>query len=120
MLERLRQVKDKGLSAALRLALNEKLGRYGKITALRLDTGAHQLHVDVLLDGEPRETTLTVEQYDLLRGEDNQGLVIILGQIAASRPWLERMINDAADSLLDNRKLPVEHPALAKVLSMVL
>jgi hypothetical protein len=46
--------------------------------------------------------------------------VIILGQIAASRPWLERMINDAADSLLDNRKLPVEHPALAKVLSMVL
>lgn len=111
-------MKDKGLSAALRLALNEKFSRYGKISALRLDTGAHELHVDVLLDGEAHETTLTVEQYDLLREGD--GLVIILGNVAASRPWLEHIINDAADSLLENRKLPVEHPALAKVLSMVL
>lgn len=118
MLEKLRQIKDKGLSAALRLALNEKFARYGRISTLQLDTGAHQLRVDVLLDGESKETTLVVEQYDLLRDGDNA--VIILGNVTASRPWLQHAINDAADSLLDKRKLRVEHPAIAKVLSAIL
>lgn len=118
MLEKLRQLKDKGLSTALRLALNEKFSRYGKITALQLDTSAHHLHVDVLLEGEIKKTTLVVEEYELLR--DGDAAVIRLGKITASRVWLEHVINDTADQMLEDRKLRVEHPAIAKVLSAVL
>lgn len=118
MLEKLRHIKDMGLSAALRLALNEKFSRYGRITALRLDTGSHRLGLDVLLEGESEQTALGVEQYELLR--DGDVAVIRLGRISSSRPWLERIANDAADRLLQDRKLPVEHPAIAKVLSAIL
>ncbi|MGE4291072.1 MAG: hypothetical protein AB7E32_02570 [Desulfovibrio sp.] len=118
MLEKLRQIKDRGLSAALRLALNEKFSRYGKISNLRLDTSAHRLLVDVHLEGEIQETTLAVEEYELLR--DGDAAVIRLGNITASRAWLERVMNDAADRMLQDRKLRVEHPAIAKVLSAVL
>ncbi|MEF2144666.1 MAG: hypothetical protein V3573_04405 [Desulfovibrionaceae bacterium] len=118
MLQTLRQLKDRGLSAALRLALNEKFSRYGKITALRLDTGEHQLHVDVLLEGETDLTVLCVEKYGLQRDED--ALLLELGHVTVSRPWLERVLNDAADRMLTDRKLRIEHPAVAKVLSAVL
>jgi hypothetical protein len=111
--ESLHALKDLGLSAAARAALNEQCRAYGTVTDLTVDTRSKTLRVALLLLGEAEAVELTLERYEVLRVE--HGALLRLGPVRCPRPWVERLANDLADKLLDDRCWPLDHPALARL-----
>jgi hypothetical protein len=78
--------KDRALETAARVYLNGKISRFGRVEALRLDTGARKASITVQLAGEANPITVEVEEYEVRRGPE--GSWLRLKRLRASRPWL--------------------------------
>lgn len=118
MIDSLCALKDKGLAAALKAALNEACRSYGTVTDIAVDTRAKTLRLTLDLVGEREPVELFLERYEVL--ETREGALLRFGTLRCSRLWVERLGNDLAEKLLDNRCWPLEHPALARAAKKLL
>lgn len=82
----LSQGKDRALETAARAYLEGKISRFGRVEALRLDTGTRKASITVQLTGEADPVTVEVEEYEVRRGPE--GSWLRLKRLRASRPWL--------------------------------
>jgi len=98
---------------AVRLLLNQRWGRFGTMTQLRIDRENKVIEGEVLLQGETAPIRFRLGQYDFQSGA--AGGIFRAGQVEISRAWM----NQLALELLQNKPVPV--PAgIAKWLNMVL
>jgi hypothetical protein len=84
--------KDAMTGAAARKFVNDRIGRYGSVTNLRLDSKARSLEVTCDLEGEVSPVTIRIGRYEI---EDSGGKKFIRAMsCSCSRPWLERALED--------------------------
>lgn len=84
--------KDAITSRSAQAFINQRIGRYGEVRSLRLDSKNKSGEVVCLLHGEPEPITLRLEGYELRRSGGET--FIRLGRFTCSRPWLENLLND--------------------------
>lgn len=97
----LHTLKDTGLSAAARIALDLTLKPYGRVLSLRLDTNAKTLLFSVLLHGETEPLDVTVADYGIVTKDERDYLTA--QQISISREWL----NAFAAKYCTGRNIPI-------------
>jgi hypothetical protein len=84
-------LKEKALEAAARAFLNDKMGTFGTVRALSIDSRSKTIRVEVDLKGEPTPISVVVEAYELSQqGEDH---FIAIQRASASREWITGAIN---------------------------
>lgn len=116
--EALRAFKDKGLSAAFRKGLGDRLAAYGEVREVRLDSAAKTLELDLLLDGETRLVILTVTDYLVV--EEDGTCYLEFGAVTASRPWMTRLVADVVARWLPDKRVRIDPPALARIMKTLL
>lgn len=85
-------MKDGAMGLALKSYLNEKLGRYGEIIDVQIDTANSRVQLTALLKGEKDSVTAAVERYELERNGDDR--YIRLKSFSSSREWLTVLLYD--------------------------
>jgi hypothetical protein len=108
-----RAAKDAALGAAVRTAVNARLGPIGEVMALSIDTAARRARVSVMLSGEPAAVHVEVHEYVLEIGTDGPASVT-LRSVSASRQWLELALQGFAVG----RPFPLP-PAAARALRLL-
>ena len=98
-------LKDAVTSQAALTFVNNKIGRYGTVQELKIDSRRKTVTGTCLLHGEPLPITVKVESYEIETVGDKK-FIQITG-INCSRPWLHNLLTDFAK----NRR--VELPAWA-------
>jgi hypothetical protein len=84
--------KDAMTGAAARKFVNDRIGRYGNVTNLRLDSKSKSIEVTCELEGEVSPVTVRIGRYEI---EESAGKKFVRPmEIACSRPWLERALED--------------------------
>ncbi len=115
---KIKEVRDaivKGTQHALRdepirLWLNLKLERYGKMLKLEIDSKRKTISLEILPKGEDKPIQVKIGHYEVIEGETG-GLK--LGDIHTSREWMTEVIKAFAPE----PTVPVGH---AKLLQMVM
>jgi hypothetical protein len=83
--------KDAMTGAAARKFLNDRIGRYGSVKNLRLDSKAKSVEVTCELEGEVSPVTVS-GRYEI---EESSGKKFIRPlTVSCSRPWLEKALED--------------------------
>ena len=122
MLGKLIHLKDKGLAAGLKAALNERCKAYGRVTEVEIDSSAKVVRLGVELVGESEKVDVTLKGYAVVDTEGGTGIGtgIELGAVETSKPWMTALINDLADRLPGNRRLDIESETLARLIKVLL
>ncbi len=118
MLDKLKQLKDKGLAATLKATLNEKYRAYGRVLEVSIDSKAKTLKLFVELYGEDEGIEVELTNYKVFKSGDITSLQI--GPIKTSRTWMTALLNDLADLLPGKRDYEIENIALAKLIRTLL
>ena len=87
-------MKDALTSQAALAFVNTKVGRYGTVQDLKIDTRRKTVEATCLLHGEPLPITVKVESYVVETVGDKKFLAIT--GINWSRPWLHNLLTDFA------------------------
>ena len=82
--------KDKALAFAMRSVLNHRLGAFGELTELTLDTTHRSATVRCALHGEREPVDLVVRKYRIEHVKGGAWLTIV--DAVASRQWLTAML----------------------------
>jgi hypothetical protein len=72
---------------------------YGRITALKLDSGSGELDVTLELKGEIEPLRVHIQEYELLN--ESGRMYLLIHRLVTSRPWLTAL----AENLALGRKL---------------
>ena len=105
-------VKDKGVSVAVKMAINSKIKEFGEMLKFNLDSETKTIELEILLDGEKEPLHVKVNNYKLIKENDKHYLQA--NDITTSRTW----INTVASHYLSGQK--IEIPAkYAQILSLV-
>lgn len=99
-------IRDSLSSSALKSLLASRISRYGKLTDLRIRSKDRTIRLELQLEGEQTAITIEVESYRIF--DDNGTLLLTVERARASRPWLERVIED----FVVGRPFPVPSMAL--------
>ena len=59
------RMKDSALGMGLKRFVNERLGQYGEVRDVKVDTKASRITIEALLKGERDVVIATVERYEL-------------------------------------------------------
>ena len=106
------RIKDRTLSAGVKMAVNTQIKEYGKMLKLNLDSKEKSIELEVLLDGEKEPLSVKVENYTL---EEEQGKYFLkIYGVETSRAW----INTIASSYLEGKafEIPAEYAKMLKVI----
>ena len=95
-------MKDALTSQAALAFVNTKVGRYGTVQDLKIDTRRKTVEATCLLHGEPLPITVKVESYVVETVGDKKFLAIT--GINCSRPWLHNLLTDFAK----NRRVEIK------------
>lgn len=94
----------------IRRFVNNRYGRYGTMTQLRIDNANKKIDLELLLEGEKEPIAVHVANYELDAGGE-----LRLTDISVSRAWM----NLLAQELVANKPLPIP-ASMVKWLRMVL
>lgn len=94
-------IKDSLASTAARSLIASRLGRYGKLTELKIRSQERTIRAEFLLEGEEEPVVIQVERYRITR-KDGENLAVV-EDVSASRAWLENLLKD----LVVEKPLPV-------------
>lgn len=94
----------------IRLWLNLKLERYGKMLKLEIDSKRKTISLEILPKGEDKPIQVKIGRYEVIEGETG-GLK--LGDIQTSREWMTELIK----TLAPEPTVPLGH---AKLLGIVM
>lgn len=97
------RLKDKTLSQGILYAINRKIGRFGKVTTLCLDTEKKRMELELELKGERERLRIVVRDYTV--GYEEGRYLLRAGSIESSKEWLEIL---AREYLLSR---PIEIPS---------
>ena len=81
----------KGVSAAARVWVNSKFGRYGKMLNLNIDSANKTVCAEVLPIGETAPITVTA-RYEICRRDGDAGLQ--LSEISTSKEWINVLLQE--------------------------
>jgi len=84
-------LKNRAITTGLKVAINSKISRYGKVLKLELDTTAKSISMQLDLLGEQELITLTIDNYIVDIASNAQ---ITLNGIHTSRRWLDMVASD--------------------------
>jgi hypothetical protein len=90
--------------------LNSKLGRYGEMLKLEIDSKQKTISLEILPKGETTPIQVRIGNYEIIEGDEG-GLK--LGDIQTSREWMTELIKTQAPE----PTVPLGH---AKLLQMVM
>lgn len=107
-------IKDAAISAGVRKFLASKLGDFGKIDQLTIDTSSRKIVMIVALEGEATPVEIRLAGYEIQEQNGVTTVSVPAGAFTASRPWLTKLLN----SQLGGRpfKIPAEYAGYAKSL----
>jgi len=107
----IRKLKKKALSGGIVFVINSRIGKYGKILDLDLDTGRKTIELEILLKGEKDSVYVKIGNSEII-GE-TESCFLILRQISTSREWLDIL----ARSHLEGRlfRIPEKYAKMAKL-----
>jgi len=88
----LNPAKDYLLAGAVKLWFNQTQNRYGLMTQIRIDSQNHRIDIEVMLKGETAPIQLAVKSYEL--SSESGETFIALGDIEASREWINHLIGE--------------------------
>jgi hypothetical protein len=84
--------KDLMTSKAAKAWLNDRLGPYGQVQELKIDSKRNRVEVVCDLKGEVAPIGVTVEKYQL-ESKDGKTYIEVLDS-SATRPWLQALMRD--------------------------
>lgn len=87
----LRGIKDSALAMGLKTYLNDRFGDYGEIQDCEVDTEIGQLHLHVLLRGEQKPISASINRYELQR--EGGDVYVVLKSLSSSREWLTQLLS---------------------------
>jgi hypothetical protein len=99
-------IKDSLASSAARSLIASRLGRYGKLTELRIRSQERSIRAEFLLEGEEDPVVIQVDRYRITC-KDGENAVVVEA-VTASRVWLENLLQD----VVVGRVLPVPQVVL--------
>jgi hypothetical protein len=99
-------IKDSLTSSAARSLIASRLGRYGKLTELKIRSRERTIRAEFLLEGEDEPVVIQVERYRITC-KDGENAVVVEA-VTASRVWLENLLRD----LVVEKPLPVPQVVL--------
>ena len=108
----LNKFKDAALSRAFRALVNARIGEYGEMLKLTVDSEHKRIEAEVMLEGESSPITVTVQRYELFE-KDGKYFLSVEG-IRTSRAWIDTL----ALSYLEGRRFEIP-PTYAKILKTV-
>jgi hypothetical protein len=113
--EKLHGAKDRSLSLAVRKAADLWMRRkgYGEVVDFSLDSRHRTIEATFLPEGEREPVTVRIAPYRLIEREGR--LYLAASCIHASRPWLERILQD----MVHGREVEVP-PPIAAILRKVM
>ena len=95
------KIKDKGLSKATQVAINNYVKEFGEVVQLELDSQQKSMEMEIVLNGEVEPLKLKVGEYALIKEKDSYFLKV--NKIQASREW----INTLSTKYLNGKKFPI-------------
>jgi hypothetical protein len=84
--------KDAMTARAAQAFINMRIGRYGRITGLTLDSRQKTVDVTCELTGEREPIGIRVLGYEVLAEEGRK--FVRVTRCSATRPWLDHLLND--------------------------
>lgn len=84
------RMKDSALGMGLKKFVNERLGQYGEVRDVKVDTKASRITIEALLKGERDVVIATIERYELEREGDE--VYVVLRSFSTSREWLTLLL----------------------------
>ncbi len=83
--------KDKAFETSAKAILNSKIGNFGRVTRLQIDSTRKTLVLEVELKGEVAPISIQVHRYDVVeRGGET---FVRVEQVDASREWIGLALN---------------------------
>ena len=106
----LKNMKEKALSHAVRLAINTQIKAYGKVQKLNLNSKNKSINMEVMLEGELEALSVYVDNYELIE-TDGLSQLKVRG-VTTSRTW----INTVASAHLEGKvfNIPDEYAKMLK------
>ncbi len=109
----LNKLKDAALSKAFRALVNAKIGEYGEMVKLTVDSKRKRIEAEVMLEGEQAPIDVTVQRYELFEKAGKYFLSV--EGVRTSRAWIDTL----AASFLEGRTFEIP-PAYARMLKSVI
>lgn len=104
-------VKDKGVSVAVKKAINYKIKEFGEILNFNLDSKTKTIELEIMLEDEHEPLHVKVNSYSI--NEEDGIYFLVAKDIETSRAW----INTMASQYLSGQKfkIPAEYAKMLKV-----
>lgn len=99
--ELVRQGKDKAVSKALEVLGESVIAKYGKLIAVRIDSLARRIELEVLLKGETTPLRVSIENYEIISEEGRS--FITCSEVSVSREWMKIL----ADDILKEKRIEI-------------
>ena len=104
-------VRDSGASAAVHRWLSRELEPYGEVLDFDFNSGKKTAEMHVLLKGETEKLTVHVRDYELVRRED--GDFIVVKNAGASREWVNAVLRNFV--INKPHRIPEQYSAIARM-----
>lgn len=91
------RAKDKMIATVVRRLLEGKLGRYGEVNSLSVESKECRMNLEFLPTGEDAPIQITIAEYRVLTSDD--GVVIRFQSVTADRPWVANLLEDFVQGL---------------------
>ena len=89
--------------------LNSKLGRYGEMLKLEIDSKRKTISLEILPKGETTPIQVKIGNYEIIEGDPGG---VKLRDVHTSREWITEVIK----TLAPNPTVPVDHANLLKII----
>src|SRR5436305_1770810 len=100
-------------SQGVRVYLNHKLSRYGKMLDLKIDSQRKTIRAEVLLAGEKDAIVIDIKGYHLT--QDADACAASFEGVSVSRKWIELILADLLAKYPRGIPLPPEYAKYAKL-----
>jgi hypothetical protein len=107
------KIKDKTVSTAINMALNNYIKDYGEMLKFNLDSKHKSISMELMLEGEKESLTVNIDKYDLIKKENKYFLKIYT--LNTSRKW----INTIASTYLEGKEFEIPSN-YAKMLEVII
>ena len=79
-------------SASTKLAINSRIGEYGKMLELMIDNKTKKVTVSVLLKNEESPIKVTVDKYEFVKSDSRASVVI--KEASSDKAWLDAVLKN--------------------------
>ncbi|HPC46413.1 MAG TPA: hypothetical protein PLW83_00090 [Deltaproteobacteria bacterium] len=92
VLDFLKDCKDSAVAETIARLASSRIGRYGTIQSVDIDSATRRLRVSLMLDGEREPIAVEAERYEIVT--DGGLHYLVLHGVTASRPWAQALLED--------------------------